>query len=112
MGLKKNILNNGFATTLSKGIRVLEQLFLVPFFIAAWGPEYYGEWLTLTIIPSVLAFSDLGFGSAAANTVVLRYASGDKKGAANMAKSGFWIITTIVIIGISLSILTLFILKN
>lgn len=110
MSLKKNLLKNGFASSLQKGLKVLEQLVLVPFFISSWGAEYYGEWLTLTILPSVLAFSDLGFGTAAANTIVLRYASGDKQGAANMAKSGFLIITLLVIFGILVSIFVLVLL--
>ncbi len=110
MSLKINILKNSFATTLSKGVRVIEQLFLVPFFISAWGPEYYGEWLTLTIIPSVLAFSDLGFGTAAANTFVLRYASGNRQEAANIAKSGFWIISLLIGLSIIISFITLIIL--
>ena len=70
MSLKKRLVNNGLASILQKGVRVLEELFLVPFFISAWGAAYYGEWLTLTIIPSVIAFSDLGFGTAAANSFV------------------------------------------
>ena len=111
MSLKKNLLKNGFASTLQKGVRVLEQLILVPFFISAWGAEYYGEWLTLTIIPSVLAFSDLGFGTAAANTFVLRYASGDRQGAANMAKSGFWMISMLIGLGILISGIALIILN-
>lgn len=107
MSLKNNILKNGIATTFQKGVRAIEQLVLVPFFISAWGAEYYGEWLTLTIIPSVLAVSNLGFGTAAANTFVLRYASGDRKGAANIAKSGFWMISLLIIIGVLLSSITL-----
>ena len=74
MTLKKRLLKNGLASVFQKGVRVLEQLFLVPFFITAWGAAYYGEWLTLTIIPSVIAFSDLGFGTASANSFVLSYA--------------------------------------
>ncbi len=112
MSLKKNLLKNGLASTLQKGIRVLEQLFLVPFFISAWGAEYYGEWLTLTIIPSVLAFSELGFGTAASNTMVLRYAAGDKQGAANIARSGFWMVTGLIVAGHLISAIAIILLKH
>ncbi len=112
MSIKKNLLKNGFASSLSKIVRVLEQLFLVPFFIKAWGPEYYGEWLTLTIIPSVLAFSNLGFGTAAANTFVLRYAQGKKQEAANMVKSGFIVISAIIVAVMLLSIFALFVMNK
>lgn len=100
--LKKKIINNGISTTLQKGVRILEQLILVPFFISSWGAAYYGEWLTLTIIPSVLAFSDLGLGSAAANSFVLKYSGGYKQEAANIARTGFIVITMAIVAGLTL----------
>ncbi|MBU2995640.1 hypothetical protein KO500_04315 [Cellulophaga baltica] len=111
MSLKKRIVNNGLASILSKGVRVLEQLFLVPFFITAWGAAYYGEWITLTIIPSVMAFSNLGFGSAAANSLVLTYAAGDKQKAADISKTGFYIITIMVLVGVLISALVIYVLN-
>jgi O-antigen/teichoic acid export membrane protein len=103
MSLKRNILKNGIASILQKLVRVLEQLLLVPFFLSSWGAAYYGEWLTLTIIPSVLAFSDLGFGSAVANSFVLKYASENKSEAANLSKTGFIIISFAIACGIIIS---------
>jgi O-antigen/teichoic acid export membrane protein len=111
MSLKKRLVNNGLASILQKGVRVLEELFLVPFFISAWGAAYYGEWLTLTIIPSVIAFSDLGFGTAAANSFVLSYASGDKQKAADISKTGMFIISLMILAAMGISVLAIFILK-
>ena len=74
-----------------------ELLVLVPFYISAWGVGYYGEWLTLTIIPSMLAFADLGFGSSIANTLILKYHAQDYEGANRIAKGGFRLITKTVI---------------
>lgn len=111
MSLKKRLLHNGFASILQKGVRVLEQLFLVPFFITAWGAAYYGEWLTLTIIPSVIAFSDLGFGTAAANSFVLSYAAGDKQKAADISTTGMYIVSIMVGVAMLLSLLIIFILN-
>jgi O-antigen/teichoic acid export membrane protein len=110
MTLKSNLLKNGIAASLQKGVRILEQLLLVPFFLTSWGAAYYGEWLTLTIIPTMLGFSDLGFGTSAANALVLRYASGDKQGAANIAKTGLFIINRVVLCSILISALLIFIL--
>lgn len=112
MSLKKNLLKNGIANVIQKLIRVAEQLFLVPFFIMAWGAAYYGEWLTLTIIPSVLGFSDFGFGTAAANSFVLRYASGDRQGAANIAKAGRRIITWVILFALSVSLSVMYGMKE
>jgi O-antigen/teichoic acid export membrane protein len=108
MSLKKNLLKNGLASAIQKVIKITEQLLLVPFFISAWGAAYYGEWLTLTIIPTVLGFSDMGFGSAAANKFILRYTSGDKDGAANTAKSGLLIISIAVLFSILLSMIIIY----
>jgi O-antigen/teichoic acid export membrane protein len=110
--LKRNIFKNGVATSFQKLVRVFEQLFLVPFFISAWGAAYYGEWLTLTIIPTMLAFSDFGFGSAAANSFVLKYAAGDRKAAANIYKTGFLIISTTIVLGSLLSLGIMYVLDN
>jgi O-antigen/teichoic acid export membrane protein len=112
MSLKKNILGNGLASAIQKFVKLLEQLLLVPFFISSWGAAYYGEWLTLTIIPSVIAFSDLGFGSAAANNLVLRYAAGRVKEAADIAKSGFLIISSTVLLGAILSCIAMVVMAH
>lgn len=112
MSLKKNLFGNGIANILQKFVRTLEQLVMVPFFITAWGKAYYGEWLTLTIIPSIIAFSDLGFGSAAANSFVLKYASGEKQEAANIARTGIYITTLTVLGGVLISCIGMFVLSE
>lgn len=95
----KGIISNGLANIVQKIIRILDQLLLVPFFLTSWGATYYGEWLTLSIIPSILAFADFGFGSAVCNSFVLAYASGDKEKAANLNISGLFVITISVLLG-------------
>jgi O-antigen/teichoic acid export membrane protein len=104
MSLKKKILYNSIASAFQKGIRVLNQLILVPFFISAWGAVYYGEWLTLSIFPSVLALSDFGLGTAASNSFILKYSSGEIKLATRIIKSGFKIVTLSILFGIALSV--------
>ena len=108
MSSKQQIIYNAIANMLSKSTRVLEQLIVVPFFLKEWGPAYYGEWITLTIIPSILAFSDLGFGSAASNSFVLTYASGDKAKSANIYRSALFIISCTIVLGLILSTVILF----
>ena len=104
MSVARGVLSNGAAQVFQKVTRILDQLLLVPFFLLSWGAAYYGEWLTLTIIPSILAFSDLGFGSAAANSFVLAYAAGDKQAAVNIRRSGFLIVTGAVALGALLTV--------
>lgn len=111
MFLKSNLFKNGIATALQKLVRVFEQLMLVPFYITAWGAAYYGEWLTLTILPSLLAFSDLGIGSAAANSYVLKYVSGNYQGAADSGKSGKTLVTYCVLGSVVIGAITLFVMN-
>lgn len=107
MSIVKGIISNGLANVVQKIVKIADQLLLVPFFLTHWGAAVYGEWLTLTIIPSVLAFSDLGFGSAVCNSFVLAYAAGDKQKAADLRKSGFWIITLTIILGLLLTVVAM-----
>jgi O-antigen/teichoic acid export membrane protein len=111
MSFKKNFLKNGIATAFQKGIKISEQLLLVPFFITAWGAAYYGEWLTLTIIPTIMGLSDLGFGTAAANSFILKYSSGDKQSAANIAASGFRTINIMATASVAISVFIMLILS-
>ncbi|HMI00883.1 MAG TPA: hypothetical protein VK541_00295, partial [Pedobacter sp.] len=112
MSLKKNLLKNGIATGLQKGVNILEQLLLVPFFITAWGVNFYGEWLTLTVIPTMFAYTNLGFGSAAAGQLVLRYAAAEYQKAANISRTGFLLISLTLLTGVLFGGVLLFILDS
>lgn len=105
MSTGKNIVLNGLGQIGNRSVRMFEHLILVPFFLTCWGVAYYGEWITLTIIPSVLAFSDLGFGTAISNSFVLTYSKDKKEDAADIYRTGMVITTFIVIVGIILSML-------
>lgn len=95
----KGIIGNGLAQITLKVLRVLEQLLLIPFFLTAWGAAYYGEWITLSIIPTVLTFSNFGFGSAVSNSFVLAYTGGDKQKAADINKSGILVVAGSIVVG-------------
>lgn len=109
--IAKGIFGNSLANIFQKIVRILDQLLIVPFFLTSWGASYYGEWLTLSIIPSVLAFSDLGFGTAVSNAFTLSYASGNKQKAADLYKCGFWIISASVCLGTLITAIVLLIGK-
>ena len=95
----KGIIGNGLAQITLKVIRVMEQLLLIPFFLTAWGAAYYGEWVTLSIIPTVLTFTNFGFGSAVSNSFVLAYTGGDKQKAADINKNGILVVGGSIVIG-------------
>jgi O-antigen/teichoic acid export membrane protein len=110
MSVKTSIIKNGIAAALQKSVKVAEQLLLIPFFIQYWGAEYYGEWLTLTIIPTSLALADFGFGTAAANSFILKYAAGDKQGAADVSKTGVLVLAFVVALAIGISLILVLLL--
>ena len=109
MSFKKRLIKTGYSSIINKIIKIAEQLLLVPFFIKFWGASYYGEWLTLTTIPTIIGLSDLGFGTAAANSFILNYAANKKQEASNISKSGYFSITLIISFLIFLSIALLYI---
>ena len=43
----------------------------MPLFLQAWGIEGYGEWLLLAAVPTVLAMSNLGLGTAGCTQIAL-----------------------------------------
>lgn len=107
MSTRKNIALNGIASIASKTVRIADQLLLVPFFLSAWGASYYGEWLTLTTLPSILGFLDLGFGTSAGNAFILAYSGGNYQQAANIYKTGFRVITCAVLLCVTASIVVM-----
>ncbi len=100
----KVLLKNGVASLLSQSMRVLDQLVLIPFFLTSWGAAYYGEWITLTIIPAVLSFSDFGFSSSAGNFFVLSYSAGNYDEAYAINKTGKRLLLNFMLIAMSFTI--------
>lgn len=103
MAVKREIVLNGLGQISTRVVRIAEQLLMVPIFLSFWGADYYGEWLTISIIPSVLAFSDMGFGTAVSNSFVLSYSKNEKQVAADNYATGVVIITLTILLGVLLS---------
>lgn len=71
-----------FAATVGGKFTYFIQVFAaVPLFLSFWPVEQYGHWLVLTAVPSWLAMTDLGFGTAAANQVTYLSGAGDRDAA-------------------------------
>lgn len=67
----------GFAHVVTIGI----QLISVPVLLGAWGEARYGSWLLLSVLPTYLLLSDLGFAQAATNDLAISISRGDRAGA-------------------------------
>ena len=112
MAIRKNVFLNGLGQLGNSVVHTVDQLLMVPFFLMKWGAAYYGEWLTLSIIPTVLGYTDLGFATAISNKFVLSYSNDDKQEAANVLKTGIAVITLVILVGCALCILVLLGLQN
>lgn len=86
-----------FANISLKLTNVCENLVLVPFFISAWGVAFYGEWLTLTAIPSVLALANFGMEVAVANLFVVEYNNREFGNAQRIFNAGFTLLTILIL---------------
>jgi O-antigen/teichoic acid export membrane protein len=74
---------------------ILLQLVSVPILITKWGASEYGVWLMLSAVPSYIALSDLGFGTAAAVDMTKRVALKDRDGALTAFQSVWAFISAI-----------------
>lgn len=67
------------ANALNQGVNIALQIVLVPIMAINWGLDQYGLWLMIYTIPSYLSMSDIGFGTAANNKMIIVAASGDMR---------------------------------
>ncbi len=79
----KQRIRRAFITSgLLRGIRVAEQIVLIPLLLGTWGLDRYGEWVALMSVASIAGAMNLGIGHTAAADIVLQYAAGNTRRAA------------------------------
>jgi len=83
------------ANSLGKVWVLIVQLLSIPVLTSAWGVDGYGTWLMLTTIPTYLALSDFGLGTAAAIDITRSIARGDRD-AALQAFQSVWVFLTVI----------------
>ena len=76
-GIKRRLILSTAATALGPVVSLVLQLVTIPVFLRYWGPELYGEWLLLSVIPTYLGMSDMGFGTVAGNDMTMDAARGE-----------------------------------
>lgn len=96
--LRKRLIKGIGANAIGQIVTIIIQLISVPLFIQAWGVELYGEWLTLSTIPSYFAMSDVGFANVAANEMTMEVAKGNKPKALEIFQSTWLFISSISLI--------------
>lgn len=89
------------ANALGKAWVLLQQLIAIPVLTAAWGAEGYGIWLMLITIPTYIALSDFGFGTAATVDLTRKVADGDHHAALQVFQSAWGFVSGIsVVVGL------------
>ncbi|MBT0958240.1 hypothetical protein IV417_12655 [Alphaproteobacteria bacterium KMM 3653] len=91
--LVKRLAQGTGANLLGKIWVLIIQLVSVPVMTAAWGADGFGVWLMISTIPTYLALSDFGLGTAAAVDITSAVARGDKH-AALRAYQAVWCFLT------------------
>jgi O-antigen/teichoic acid export membrane protein len=95
-GTVRGRLLRGFgATSLGPVVTAVIQFGSVPLLLHSWGAAKYGDWLLLSAVPSYLALSDMGFGTASGSDMTMRVATGDRDGALQTYQSS-WVLMTCV----------------
>ncbi len=49
---------------------VTQHVLLVPLFLSKWGVDYYGEWIVLSAVPTMLSVSNLGIGTSSSIEII------------------------------------------
>lgn len=100
------------ANALGQLVLLVVQLVQVPILSSHWGLGRYGLWLMLSTIPSYLGFSDLGFGKAATNDMVMRVAVGDRDGALRTYQSATVLVYVLAAIMLAVFQLAVFLVPD
>lgn len=69
-----------YSSALAQAITTAQNVLLVPLFLAAWGSEGYGRWLTLTALASYLGLLELGGQSYIGNLLAADHVRDDLEG--------------------------------
>jgi O-antigen/teichoic acid export membrane protein len=73
MSVYKSILKNYIAHGMSLGVTFLNQIAIVPLFIALWGVDKYADWILITAFSSFFIMADLGLNTVTTNEFVIKY---------------------------------------
>ena len=91
-GTRRRLILGFTANWISRLAGTIIQLIQVPVFLHFWSVPLYGDWLLVNAIPTYLGFSNIGFGSVAANEMTMLMGRKDQQGALRVFQSCWWLI--------------------
>lgn len=91
-GTRRRLILGFIANWVSRLAGTIIQLIQVPVFLHFWSVPLYGDWLLVNAVPTYLGFSNIGFGSVAANEMTMLMGRKDQDGALRVFQSCWWLI--------------------
>lgn len=98
----QRLLGGTLANLLDKLALLAVQLVAIPLLSQHWGAQGYGTWLMLMTVPTYVAVSDFGLGTAAGVEITQRVARGDTSGALAAFQSA-WVFVFAILAAIALA---------
>lgn len=76
--LVQRLFSNYAFQTMNWGVRLVEQLLLIPLYIYAWGPVYYKDWIIVFAVVAFLGWCTLGIDEYFGNQFLHSVSTGDR----------------------------------
>ena len=95
--LARRLFGNYVLQVMNLGIRLIDQLLLIPLFIFAWGTELYRDWLVLTALVWFLYSFSFGVEDYFSNIFLQAAAKGDRAALERQVKIGLFISSLIAV---------------
>lgn len=106
--LKKRLASNFGANAYGQLVTTFVQLLSVPLFLYYWGVDLYGEWLILSAIPTYLNLSEMGFATAAANSMSISMSKNNRLDTLSVYQSTWVFVSSISILIFGLFIVAIY----
>lgn len=91
------LVSNYVFQTMNWGIRLFEQLLLIPLYILAWGTELYRDWLLLFSVMAFLNLCSFGVDDYFGNVFLRSAATGDRAGLIRHLRVGLFVSLVITV---------------
>jgi O-antigen/teichoic acid export membrane protein len=107
--LALRLLSNYVFQSMNWGIRLFEQLLLIPLYIFAWGTELYRDWLILFAVVVFLNWCNFGVDDYFGNIFLRSAATGDRNGLRRQVRLGLFVtlvITAVILVAVYGTLLT------
>lgn len=89
--LAQRLFSNYAFQTMNWGVRLIEQLVLIPLYLYAWGAVYYKDWIIIFAIVSFLGWCTLGTDEYFSNLFLRAASRGDREALRRLLRVGLFV---------------------